>query len=417
MGIVDGIRKAIVGFSEKRKMRVLSNTFSVINGYSPVFQSFDAGIYEMDLTRSSIHALATHTSKLNPIIQGGGYKSLEKILQIRPNSIMTTQQFLYRLRTIYEVENNAYIIPIYSDETEIKIVGLYPISTIGSELVKADNKVYLKYTLGNQAKAIEYERIGHLRKHQYTSEYFGSSHSALNSTMELLSTQSQGVINGVKQSANIRFLAQLQQILKPEDIEIERKRLVTNNLSVENNGGALIFDNKYKEIKQIDSKPWVIDDKQSELVKKNVFNYFGVNESILSNSFDENEWNAFYEGAIESFAIQVSQVISGMLYTDDELKKGYKVIYESSRLQYASNTTKLSLVTQLFDRGFMTHNMGLEIFNLPGIGAEGDKYFIRKEYAEVIKLGDDQTDGKQVIETPREQTQENPDANNQDPKA
>ena len=408
MGIVDGIKKALTGFSDKRKMRVLSDTFSIINGYSPVFQTFSAGIYEMDLTRSAIHALATHTSKLNPIIIGGGYKSLEKILQIKPNSIMTSQQFLYRLRTIYEVENNAYIIPIYSDDTATKIVGLYPVSTVGSELVNVDGKIYLKYNLGNRRKAIEYERIGHLKKHQYTSEYFGSSHSALNSTIELLSTQNEGIINGVKQAANIRFLAQLSTVLLPKDLETERKRLVTENLSAENNGGVFMYDNKYKNIQQIDSKPWVIDDKQSELVKKNVFNYFGVNEAILSNSFKEDEWNAFYEGAIESFAIQLSQVISAMLYIDEELRKGYKVLYESSKLQYASNTTKLSISTQLMDRGLMTRNEAREIFNLSSV-EDGDKYYIRKEYAEISKLGDDQSNGVKIVETTGEQTQKNPD--------
>ena len=42
-------------------------------------------------------------------------------------------------------------------------------------------------------------------------------------------------------------------------------------------------------------------------------------------------------------------------------------------------------MTQLFDRGFLTHNMGLEIFNMPPV-EDGDKYYIRKEYAEVSKL-------------------------------
>ena len=390
MGIINGfIQNAVDKVIEKRKMRVLSNSFQIINGYSPAFTSFKSGLYEMDLTRSSIHTLANQTSKLNPIIVGNGYKSLEKILQVRPNSLMTAQQFLYRLRTIYECENNAYIIPIYADDTAMKIVGLYPISTIGSELIQTGGKIYLKYTLGSLSKAIEYEKVGHLKKHYYRSEYFGESNGALSSTMELLATQNEGIISGVKQSASIRFLAKLQNVLKTEDIKAERERLVNENLSSDNNGGILLYDNKYANIQQINSTPWVIDDKQNQQIKDNVYNYFGTNDKVLQNKFNEDEWNAFYEGAIEPFAIQLSQVISCMLYTEDELRKGNHVIYESSRLQYASNTTKLSIVTQLFDRGFMTHNQGLEIFNLPEIGDKGDKYFIRKEYAEISKLGAD----------------------------
>ena len=71
-----------------------------------------------------------------------------------------------------------------------------------------------------------------------------------------------------------------------------------------------------------------------------------------------------------------------MTFTPDEIAQGAGIIATANRLQYASNNTKLNIVTQLFDRGFLTHNMGLEIFNMPPVEG-GDKYYIRKEYAEV----------------------------------
>jgi hypothetical protein len=392
MGIIENFKNLFV---EKRKMRILSEAFQMFNGYSPSFTSFSGGIYEMDLTRASVHALATHTSKLNPVIKGKAYRSLEKVLQMQPNDFMTTQQFLYRLRTIYEVENNAYIIPIYGDKDQI--VGLYPISTMGSQLVRIEGKIYLRYTLNGITSAIEYERVGHLKKHHYLNEFFGSNHNALYPTMELINTQNQGIVEGIKQSASIRFIGKLINTLIPEDVEKERARFIENNLSSNNNGGILLYDNKYAEVKAIDSTPWTIDDKQSELVKKNVFNYFGVNEPILQNSFDENQWDSFYEGAIESFAIQLSQVVTCMLFTQGEIKNSNIVMFESSRLQYASNTTKLNIVEKLFDRGFMSHNQGLAIFNLPSI-PNGDKLYIRKEYAEVSKLDKEVEDGEQEKE-------------------
>lgn len=393
-------------FVDKRKLRVLSDTLQIFNLVSPQFSGHSGSMYSNDLIRSSIHTLAVHTSKLNPVILGKSYKSLEKILQTKPNTFMTTQQFLYRTRTIYENENNCYIIPIYEDNTAMKIVGLYPISTLGSELIKFNGKLYLKYRIGSETKAIEYEKIGHLKKHYYTSEYFGESNSAIDSTMDLLDTQNEGIINGVKQSATIRFLAQLSNTLKPEDVRAERKRLMEDNLSVENNGGVLLYDNKYKEIKQVESKPWVIDDKQTDQVKKNVFNYFGINESIIQNSYDENQWNSFYEGAIETFAIQLSQVITCMLYTEDDIKRGNRVIFESSRLQYASNVTKLQIATQLIDRALLTRNEAREIFNLAGV-EDGDLFYIRKEYSEVSNLDKEgQVDGGQESTTTAEQVVE-----------
>ena len=83
----------------------------------------------------------------------------------------------------------------------------------------------------------------------------------------------------------------------------------------------------------------------------------------MMNKFDENSWDAYYEGKIEPFAIQVSEVLTNIIYSIRELAFGDEVILSSNRLEYASNTTKLNVVTQMFDRGMMTKNQGLEIFN------------------------------------------------------
>jgi hypothetical protein len=42
----------------------------------------------------------------------------------------------------------------------------------------------------------------------------------------------------------------------------------------------------------------------------------------------------------------------------------------------------------MFDRGFITHNQGLDIFNMAPVEG-GDKRYIRKEYSEVDNLDSD----------------------------
>lgn len=143
-----------------------------------------------------------------------------------------------------------------------------------------------------------------------------------------------------------------------------------------------MFDSKYSEVKQIDSKPFIVDAEQMKQIKENVFTYFGTNEDILQNKFTSDKWNAYYEGKIEPFAIQLSLVMTNMTFTQREIAHNNSILFTANRLQYMSNTEKLNTVTQLFDRGFITHNQGLEIFNMAGIGEDGDKRFIRKEYAE-----------------------------------
>lgn len=373
--------------------------FRMLNGYTPAFTTYNGGIYEMEITRAAIHAFATHCSKLQPEMQGSAYKNLGKKIQTKMNPFMDTTKFLYRTATILAVDNNAFIIPIMDDTGEY-ITGYYPIRPAMTEIMQ-DNRgnPWLRYTFSNgQKAAIEFSRVGIINQYQYNNDIFGESNNALNPTMQLIDTHNQGIIEGVKQSATIRFMARLANVYKSEDIAKERKRFTEENLSADNNSGVLMFDNKYADVKQVESKPFIVDVEQAKAIQANVFNYFGVNEDILQNKFNEDTWGAYYEGKIEPFAIQLSLVMSNMTFTERELAQGNKLMFTANRLQYASNKTKLQIVTQLFDRGFLTHNQGREIFNMSSI-PDGDKYYIRLEYGEVgaKKEGDEDDNEGQTI--------------------
>lgn len=372
---------------EKRsKKQLLTQQFKLLNGYNATFTTFAGGIYEMDLIRASIESIATQCSKLNPIVSGcKKFQELEKMLQFSPNYLMTTQQFLARLVTILKCENNAFIIPIYSDMTATKIVGLYPVRADRTQIIIDKGIEYLKYYIGDKPHAIEYERVGHLRSNYYSKERYGETNGAIKPTLDLMHAQNEGIIEGIKRSANIRFLAKVSNVLLEEDMKKERKRLEEENLGAENNGGILIFDNKYEDIKEVNSTPFIIDEKQAEQIRKNVFNYFHISENIIQNKASEDEWNSFYEGCIEPIAVQIGQVLTKMLLTTQDIKKGYSIILEANKLQFASNNTKLSVSQQLFDRGILTVNQVMDIWNLPHV-ENGDKRYIRKEYTEVSNL-------------------------------
>ena len=152
----------------------------------------------------------------------------------------------------------------------------------------------------------------------------------------------------------------------------------------------MVYDQKYEDIKQVVENQFTVNAAQMKIIRDNVYDYFGVNEKILQNSFTSEEWEAYYEGKIEPFAIQASLVHTNITYSDNALAYGNSIVFSADRMMYLSPSEKLQTVTQLFDRGFITHNEGLKIYNLSGIGPEGDKRYIRKEYAAVEDLGKDE---------------------------
>lgn len=339
----------------------------------------------MDLTRTAINSFATHCSKLKPEITGSAHKNLEKILQHKPNYFMDATKFIKRIATYVAVEHTAFIVPI--EDEYGNLCGWYPIRAERCEVVEAAGRLYLRYLFSNgERAAIEFEKVGIMTDFEYTNDLFGEDNKTLKPTMQLIHTQNEGIINAVKNSANIRFLAKIANMIKPEDIKKERQRFTEENLSSDNDSGMIIYDNKFTDLKPVESKPFVPNALQTQQIQDNVCTHFGTNLDILQNKFNEDTWNAYYEGKIEPFAIQLSLVMTNMTFTQREIACGNAITFSANRLQYASNGTKLQVSTQLFDRALLNRNGVMDIWNMPHVEG-GEKYYIRKEYTEVSELG------------------------------
>lgn len=359
--------------------------FKTLTAYQPVYTTFEGGIYEMELTRAAVAAFARHVSKLRPQVMGSLRPDLQPILDIQPSPYMDTSKFLARIGTIFEVQNNAFLVPIENRFGEV--TGFFPALPNRASIVDHEGVQYLRYQFSNgQNAAIELSRTGLMVQHQYKDDFFGENNGCMMPVLQMMHTQDEGIINAIKNATTIRFMARMAGNLKKKDLDEQRKLFTQMNLSAENQTGVMIFDSKFSDIKQVESTAIVVDTEQQKSIRESVFYHFGTNDKILTNVFDEDSWAAYYEGKVEPFALQLSQVLTRMVFSLDEIAQGNMILFSANRMQYASSQTKLEVVTQLFDRGFMTHNQGLEIFNMPPIGPEGDKYYIRKEYSEVSKL-------------------------------
>ena len=277
----------------------------------------------------------------------------------------------------------------YQGRRYATVTGFYPINPYRCELVKDERgELYVRYQFANNQKgAKKLSEVGIIYKHGFKNALWGDGADALDATMNLLDIQTQGMMEAVKSSASIRFMAKLATTQRSEDIAKERERFTKENLSADNKTGVLLFDQKYQDIKQVESKPFIIDDKQMSVIKSNVYSYFGINEKIIQSNFTEEEYNAFYEAEIETFALQLGQTMTNMLFTKKELAFGNEVMFTANRLQYASNKTKMDLVNSALDRGYLNVNEAREIFQMKAIDG-GDVYRIRLDYAEANKLNE-----------------------------
>lgn len=375
-------------FPKKAAEREMYSWFRTLGGYTPVYTSFDGGLYEMYLTRACIHTFATHVSKLKPVVSGPGAGKMGRMLDYRPNPWQDTKKYLYRLATIYKAENTAFIVPVYEDGSFDRLAGYYPVRPSQAQVVECSGVPCMRFTFPyGQIATVELAQTGIMTQMQYRDDFFGESNAALRPVMELIHAQNQSIINGVKASGNPRFLAQLGQILKPEAMKEEQRRLVADNLGPDNSGGVMMFDAKYSSVKQIVSQPYIVDAKQTEQIRESVFDYFGMNDAILQAKYTPDQWAAYYESQVEPFAIEAGLVHTNMTYSMDQVAKGKQIAFSTNRLQHMTMGDKLNAVRDLFDRGLLNGEGAMEILQMPPIGTpDAKKYYIRREYAEVSAL-------------------------------
>ena len=381
MSLLDRIFRPDKAKKSEDALKEAKSFFQTLTAYAPVFTNWSGAIYESEIVRAAIDARARHISKLKVETNGTANPSLQSKLAQGPNQWETWSQFLYRVSTILDINNTAFIVPVF-DERMI-ITGVFPVLPSACSLVEYDGEIWLRYQFASgQYAAVEFRKCALLTKHQYESDFFGDRNTPLKETMQLIHIQNQGIQEGVKNAATFRFMATLNNFSSAEDLKRERERFTETNLSTESkSGGFLLFPNTYKDIKQIDVRPYSIDAEQMKQIRENVYNYFGVNESVLQNSAKAEELEAFFDGAIEPFAIQFSEALTKMLFSERERAQGSYLIANANRLQYMSTSQKVQMAKELGDRGAILIDEIRELFNyMPLPDGAGQVAPIRGEY-------------------------------------
>lgn len=353
--------------------------FQELNNYRPAFHTWNGEIYERELVRAAIDARARHNSKLKVELRGKAQPQLQSKMKQGPNQWQTYSQFLYRLSTILDIHNTAFIVPVF--DAGMVITGYYPVLPKRCDIVDYRDELWLRYKFSHgDTAAVELRKCAILNKFQYKDDFFGENNSAMDVTLELMNVQDESIKEGAKNAASYRFMAQVNNFTKADDLKNERVRFSQENLTKDAEaGGLLLFPNTYMNVQQIKNNTFEIDPDQKKLIDENVFRYFGVNDRILKNEATGDELDAFFNGAIEPFAIQFSEAMTKAIFSERERANGSYLIANANRLQYMTTKQKVEMAQQMLDRGVMSINEARELFNYDAV-AGGDVRTIRGEY-------------------------------------
>ena len=252
------------------------------------------------------------------------------------------------------------------------ITGFYPVLATTYELLEGvDGTMYLQFDFINgRTYTLPYLELIHLRLFYNRNDIFGMSNKVLQTDLNTAHTVSEGIDKAIKTTSNLKGILQYENsMLKEEDLKKSKNNFVTDFLNMDNEGGIAALDAKAK-FQAVDLKPVTLDNEQLKQVNYNIFDYFGVSEKIINNSFTEEEWNAFYEGVVEPRAIQMGQAFTNKIFKRKSIKEGHQIIFTANRLQYASLKTKTELLKVVAPWAMIKVDEGREILDLSPLGGE-----------------------------------------------
>ena len=366
---------SIFGKKSDKQKNVTQTQFQLLSGWNTQFSTLPEGTYNSKIARQVIDRIATHCAKLVPKhIQGSITNNIRGdinfLLSNQPNPLMNTFDFIYRVISLLYTDCNAFI--FIAKDNLGNITGFYPVSATTYELLEGvDGTMYLQFDFINgKTYTLPYLELIHLRLFYNRNDIFGMSNKVLQTDLNTAHTVSEGIDKAIKTTSNLKGILQYENsMLKEEDLKKSKNNFVTDFLNMDNEGGIAALDAKAK-FQAVDLKPITLDNEQLKQVNYNIFDYFGVSEKIINNSFTEEEWNSFYEGVVEPRAIQMGQAFTNKIFKRKSIKEGHQIIFTANRLQYASLKTKTDLLKVIAPWAMLKVDEGREILDLPPIGGE-----------------------------------------------
>lgn len=369
----------IFGSDRNTTAPTTSQQLEVVEGYKAQFTPYKGNFHEDADVLACVDTIARNGAKMHPRhirnfngkmenVKGNLYKLLAK----QPNEIQNAFKFYYQIIADLMLYNNS-IVYIQRDEN-LKVQGLYPLEYSEIKLYEYQEKIWIKCKFGrSRERFIPYDSCVHLTRFIGKDGMFGGSATPLIKVLDIKHILDEGIVNAIRTTQSIKgILKTTKAMLKPEDVKRMRDQFVSDFVDSRKNKSGIGGLDATTDFTPVKIEPQTATGEQVRTFDEKILKYFGINENIIESKYSEEEWNAFYESVLEPIGLQMSLEFSNKIFTPTEKNFGNEIIFESNRLQYASNKTKIELVR--YASNIMTINEQREVFNLAPI--EGGNVFM-----------------------------------------
>lgn len=363
-----------MGWFDKLKSLFIKQKASNNANFMTLDSGFSSVSYETAFNATycnCVSALARHLSKIevgisNEKSQGLSFRYLEKVLKYRPNPVQTANSFWYSLAYDFFFSGVALA---YIEWDGWKVANLWAISSKEVQDVRIKgHDIFIRFNLNGEVREDVLDNFIALIRHPSTSNPFNTYDPSMNKILEILATNEEGIIKAIQNSSLIRFIVASSANMSEQQV-IKKQEQFKDRI---NKADSILYVTNAENLTQVNNQSkWATSDDVKEM-KREVYNFFGVNEKFLDSSYDENSWQSVYDGALEPFITVLSQELTIKLFTDREFDVGNRIEVLTSPLQTASLQTRIKLAEAYLKLPTIRPNVVCDLLYLPRL-ENGDK--------------------------------------------
>lgn len=395
------------------------------DGFTPIYSQFGTNIYASDVVQQALKCIVDEMKKLNPThIRMKGNDpvpvrgNLQDVLD-NPNRIMTTSELLEKTVWLLLMNYNAFIIPTFYTWKDEKTGaerryydGLYPINPTEVDFIEdASGRLFCHFRFWNgYDTTIAYDDLIHIRYNYSVNQYMGGNelgqpdHRALLDTLQLNNSLLQGIAKAMKASYAVNGVVKYNTLLdggKTEAALLELEQKLRNSES-----GFLPLDLK-ADFTPLPHTSEIVDQPTLEFIDSKILRNWGVPLCILTGDFTKEQYEAFYQKALEPLVVSISQAFTKKLFTDRERAFGNRIELYPKELIFMTVTQTLEMIKALSPTGGLFENekrAALGLRPLPEL--EGKRYmslnWIDANNANLYQVGQNSNVNVDIVDEERE---------------
>lgn len=404
-------------FKKNTEQNFLSFWDDVLTGIIPAYATgFGEDIYASDVVQQAVYSIVSEVKKLDPVhIRTIGNDrvtvdgDIQRVLDA-PNPLMTTTDFLEKVTWLLLLNYNAFVYPLWEGE---KLTALYPLQPSEAEFdtdYQGTGQPWIRLLFPNgSAVEMPYEDIIHLRYRFSVSEFMGGNESGQPDFAPLLDTLklNDTLLKGLAKSLNMQ--TSLNGFIKVRNmVDFNKKLLKIKEFEkqLQNNVSGFLALDILEEVIPIQKQVQLLDATTLEFIDRKILRFWGVSIPIINGDYKKEQYDAFYQKAIEPIVKTFAQAFTKGIFTKRRTQ-GFnnRIDFLVKELIFMNTDQKLNLFKDLSAQGGAYINEYRQAFGmrpdptLAGVRMQSLNY-VDTKYAKQYQTGtnkntDSQNEGKE----------------------